>query len=336
MLQVTLEPTSLVVNQPEKMIFCLKNTSDKFCSNIVFKPTFPSQLVSLKGADHLEVPQLNAGKSIIYEFLVRPKSVGEWTITSRNFSYRDGYGQSRRVTDLHFLIKVKEMVKEAPSPPKSFSRPLQNEFIKETPGKKTFPPKSHLDNPNSLKKILILAANPKTTPRLRLDEEVREIEEGLRRAKYRYQFDIHSRLAVRLRDIRRALLDYEPHIVHFTGHGKEEGLLVEDEMGFSTTISSKALSQLFKLFANQVECVVLSSCYSEQQTGAINKHIRYVIGMRKEIMDKALIEFAVGFYDALAAGRTIEEAFDFGCNAILAEFPDLPAHLIPVLKKKRP
>lgn len=36
-------------------------------------------------------------------------------------------------------------------------------------------------------KILILAANPKTTLTLRLDEEMREIDEGLRRSKNRDQ-----------------------------------------------------------------------------------------------------------------------------------------------------
>lgn len=184
------------------------------------------------------------------------------------------------------------------------------------------------------KKILILSANPKTTPRLRLDEEVREIEEGLRRAKHRSQFEIQSRWAVRLRDLRRALLDYGPHIVHFTGHGKEEGLLVEDESGLAVSISAKALSGLFKLFSEQIECVIMSACYSARQAAAINKHIHYVIGMRKEIKDKASIEFAVGFYDALAAGRSIEDAFEFGCNAILTEFPAESEHLIPVLKKR--
>jgi hypothetical protein len=185
------------------------------------------------------------------------------------------------------------------------------------------------------KKILILSANPKTTPRLRLDEEVREIEEGLRRAMYRSQFEIQSRWAVRLRDLRRALLDYEPQIVHFTGHGREDGLLVEDELGMAARISSKALAGLFELFASRIECIVLNACYSASQAKAILKHINYVIGMRKEIKDKAAIEFAVGFYDALGAGRSVEEAFKFGCNAIQLMFPDLPEHLIPVLKKRK-
>jgi hypothetical protein len=35
------------------------------------------------------------------------------------------------------------------------------------------------------KKILILAANPLETAHLRLDKEMREIEEGLRRSKWR-------------------------------------------------------------------------------------------------------------------------------------------------------
>ena len=47
----------------------------------------------------------------------------------------------------------------------------------------------------AVKKILILAANPKGTTPLRLGEEVREIDEGLRRAKNRNQFSIQQRWA---------------------------------------------------------------------------------------------------------------------------------------------
>lgn len=184
----------------------------------------------------------------------------------------------------------------------------------------------------SVQKILILAANPKDTSRLLLDEEVREIEEGLRGAKHRDRFEISSVWAVRLRDIRRALLDFEPNIVHFIGHGEENGLLTEDEVGFPVRISAKTLSGLFELFSNRIECVILSACYSIPQAMAISKHINYVIGMRREINDKAAIEFSVGFYDALSAGKTVEEAFKFGCSAL--RMMSVSDHLIPVLKKR--
>lgn len=185
------------------------------------------------------------------------------------------------------------------------------------------------------KKILIMAVNPKGTHRLRLDEEVREIEGVLQRAKHRDRFDSLSKWAVRLRDLRHGLLDHEPQIVHFIGHGTEKGLIVEDESGFPVRVSEKALSELFKLCAKHVECVVLGACFSASQATAIRKYIKYVIGMRKEIKDRAAIEFAVGFYDALGAGRSVEDAFEFGRVAILQTFPDLPDHLIPVLKKRK-
>jgi CHAT domain len=181
--------------------------------------------------------------------------------------------------------------------------------------------------------ILILTANPKDTSRLRLEQEVRDIEEGLQRAKNRDQFVVKSMFAVRPRDIQRAMLDINPSIVHFSGHGTgDEGLVFEDETGSAKLVDGEALAGLFALFAEQVECVVLNGCYSEVQAEAIAQHINYVIGMKQAIGDKAAIEFAVGFYDALGAGRTVEFAHKLGCVAI--RLAGVPEQLTPVLKKK--
>jgi hypothetical protein len=38
--------------------------------------------------------------------------------------------------------------------------------------------------------------------------------------------------------------------------------------------------------------------------------------IEEEIADEVALEFGVGFYEALRARRSIEEAFNFGCNAI--------------------
>jgi hypothetical protein len=181
--------------------------------------------------------------------------------------------------------------------------------------------------------ILILTANPKDTSRLRLEQEVRDIEEGLQRAKNRDQFALKSMFAVRPRDIQRAMLDINPSIVHFSGHGTgDEGLVFEDEKGSTKLVDGEALAGLFELFAETVECVVLNGCYSEVQALAIAQHINYVIGMKQAIGDKAAIEFAVGFYDALGAGRDVEFAHKLGCVAI--RLAGVPEQLTPVLKKK--
>jgi hypothetical protein len=177
-----------------------------------------------------------------------------------------------------------------------------------------------ITDPGLMKKILILAANPQGTSHLRLDREVRAIDEGLRRSPLGDLFQIEQRWASRPRDVQRALLDVEPQIVHFCGHGEGQvGLVLEDETGRVKLVSTEALSKLFELFADRVECVLLNACYTEVQADAIAQHINYVIGMRQEIRDDLAIAFSVGFYKGLAEGQLIEIAFESGCRAIQFE-----------------
>lgn len=184
------------------------------------------------------------------------------------------------------------------------------------------------------KTILILVANPNKISRTDFDEEIYKIEESLEYRNVRRQFNVIPKFMVKLADIRKALLYYRPQIVHFIGHGDEDGLKLEDHNRNISSISNEVLSDLFRLCSKDIKIVILSSCYSASQANAISKHIKYVIGMLDKIMNDAAIEFAVGFYDGLAGGRSIKDSFDFGCNAIQHLYKNFPAHLIPVLLKK--
>jgi hypothetical protein len=181
--------------------------------------------------------------------------------------------------------------------------------------------------------ILVLTSDPIDAPRLRLSEEVKKIQQGLERSKRRDHFVLVSRHAVTDDELRRALLDYEPQIVHFSGHGSGiDGLCFEDDQGRMHDIPGDALARLFELCADHVECVVLNACYSEVQADAISQHIPFVVGMSKAVGDAAAIKFAVGFYDALGAGKGYKAAFKFGRSAI--DLKNLPEHLTPVLKEQ--
>ena len=173
-----------------------------------------------------------------------------------------------------------------------------------------------------MRKLLILTASPKGLDPIRLAEEVRDISEGLKRSRYRNDFKIVSQSAVRLRDLRRAVVEEAPHMVHFSGHGKgDAGLYFEDELGKPTLLTGEQLSGIFSLIAHKtrVECVVLNGCYSLVQAQAIMQHVPYVIGMRHSIGDRAAIEFSVGFYDAIWNGESIEFAFESGKVAASGE-----------------
>ncbi|MFL9453848.1 MULTISPECIES: NB-ARC domain-containing protein [Nostocales] len=186
-----------------------------------------------------------------------------------------------------------------------------------------------------IKTILILAAIPHG---LRLDKEIRSIEEAIRRAAKRDVFEIKIRTAVRTQDIRHALAEEQPQIVHFCGHGLEDGsLLLEDDSGENKPVPAKGLASLFQLHADYVECVLLNVCHSDKQATAISKHVNYAIGMNQPIGDKAAIAFAIGFYDGLGYATSnnldvFQRAFEEGLVAIQLEHPN--EGQIPVLQRK--
>ena len=179
-------------------------------------------------------------------------------------------------------------------------------------------------------RILFLSADPTDASYLRLGAELREIQEKLQLAKLRDRFDLHQRMSARPEDMSQALLDLQPRIVHFSGHGTANGALsFENQAGKTHPIPPEALASLFEQFASHVNCVVLNACYSEIQAKAIAKHIEHVIGMNQTIGNKAAISFTIGFYQALGAGRSIEDAFKLGC--VQLQLQNIPEHLTPVL-----
>jgi len=183
------------------------------------------------------------------------------------------------------------------------------------------------------KTILILTANPTDTTKLKLTQEIEGIEQALQRNQRDEQFELKAHLAVTPDEVRRALLDFKPHFVHFSGHGAtEDGILLENE--HSHALSTTTLAQVFEPYQNQIECVILNACFTAVQASAIVKHINYVIGMNQPIQDKAAIEFAIGFYDSIAAGESIETAFKMGCYTIAAHSSSGQEQLKPVLKKR--
>jgi hypothetical protein len=180
-----------------------------------------------------------------------------------------------------------------------------------------------------VRKVLLLASSPLDQARLRLDKEVREVREGLKRSTHRDSFELIPWFAAKISDLRRGLLDHSPNIVHFAGHGDDDGILVEGDNGRAVQVPVDALADLFELCQSHVECVILNACQSAAQAEAIAEHIPYVIGMSARIKDQAAIEFAVGFYDALGAGKEIQDAFRFAKNAIALE--GIPGAHTPVL-----
>ena len=169
------------------------------------------------------------------------------------------------------------------------------------------------------KKILVLISNPKGTSNLNLLPEIRDLQEALQRSQHRERFAVEWRVAKYQTDLRRYILDIKPQIIHFCGHGTEQGLMLEDDTGTAKVVTNEVLTDLLKAFADRIECVLLNACETDPLADALAQHINYVIGMNQEVYDDAAIAFAEGFYDTLGAGESYERAFEIGKNAVLGK-----------------
>jgi hypothetical protein len=208
----------------------------------------------------------------------------------------------------------------------------------------------HLPDPAP---ILFIAANPSQTARLRLDVEYREIDGSLRRSRYRDRFTLKPRFAVTPKDLRRALLDEQPAILHVSGHGfrmkREQGTLtadaadagfrdllfpedlladelaryaggiaLQDEAGQARIVKAETLAGLIQHFPG-IRCVVLCACHSFLQAASLHVHVPYVIGMSAAVPDDTAIAFSRALYDALGAGSSIPDAFGIAKASIPLE-----------------
>lgn len=159
-------------------------------------------------------------------------------------------------------------------------------------------------------RILLLSANPLPTGRIMVDVEAREISEKLQEGPCRDQFELYQNTAVRPIDVQKLLLRYEPHIVHFCGHGhKREKIILGGPPGRAKTID-KGIAQVFALYNHHVRLVVLNACYTHTLARSITQSVDYAVGAGGGIGDKAGVAFAGAFYRALGFGKSVKEAFE--------------------------
>jgi hypothetical protein len=259
--------------------------------------TFTGQAITAGENVPFVVPLLPPGSSHDLTFHVLAREAGTHVPVRLDLSYRGSDGQRYTAEKRHSLRVVRDRAQSAEG-----------------------------------MKILFLGASPPGLPQLRIDEETREIEQEIRLGRERDRIQIATKLAVRRPDISRALLDAKPDLVHFSGHGGggEESFVAEDESGRAVPVPVAGLVRLFAVLGNDVRCVLVNACSTQQLAIELSAALprAYVIGMREPVGDRSAISFSVGFYQAVAAGRSIKEAFGLGTAQMMMAYDSATA---PVL-----
>jgi len=161
--------------------------------------------------------------------------------------------------------------------------------------------------------VLFLLADPGSRGRNRLDVEVREVE-AVRR-EHPDRLEVRVSFATRTKDLVRELADRELDIIHFAGHGLEDGRLVLDGPEGGHPVAPGDFADLV-LAAGHPRCVVFSSCFSGGYLPLLKGSAAYVIGSDAPISDECAVRFSGAFYRRLASGRPVPDAYAFAGAAM--------------------
>jgi CHAT domain/Translocon-associated protein beta (TRAPB) len=116
MIEVSVEPTRLVVGRRTQLAIRFTNHGQRACSDIVFKLALPSAFMITSGTTRAETALIQPGRVHIHTITVEPRKLGEYQLTSTNFSYRDEFDMPIRVTDFRARLSIEAPIPVPPAP----------------------------------------------------------------------------------------------------------------------------------------------------------------------------------------------------------------------------
>jgi hypothetical protein len=167
--------------------------------------------------------------------------------------------------------------------------------------------------------VLYLTANPDPNSPLRVDAEVRKVQDAVRGSVFRDNITIEYRPSADLTSLVDGLNDHRPQIVHFSGHSSTSGLIVDSGKVGRPTVGALSFELLAKALSatdHPPTVVVLNSCESSVAGRLVLRTSDIVVTMRVPITDIAATAFAQRFYAAIASGQSVRSAFEQGKVAV--------------------
>lgn len=155
---------------------------------------------------------------------------------------------------------------------------------------------------------------------LRVEYEVRRVKDMLLRSKFRDMVTIEHLPAATDMDLLEGLNRYRPHVVHFSGHADQWGLLMENDAGTQdgADLDFGLLARMLGATDEPPRLVVLNACESLAGADELLETVPTIIGMSETINDASAVVFAARFYSAIASAQSVATAVEQARVAMIA------------------
>jgi hypothetical protein len=86
--------------------------------------------------------------------------------------------------------------------------------------------------------------------------------------------------------------------------------VLQDDAGLSCPVAPKDLAGMVELFKTNLKLALMTCCYGRTQAKALRGVLDFTIGMGEPISDAGAVGFSSAFYQVLASGGSIKQAFE--------------------------
>lgn len=155
--------------------------------------------------------------------------------------------------------------------------------------------------------LLCMANAAHPHQRLRLEEEVRAIDDALRRSMQRGRYLLRVCPAATFTKIFHELDDHEPTFVHFSGHGAPSGdLILKGERDDELLVPPTRMAELLEALRKRPKLVTFATSYSQGMAELAVRHAAFAIGFDGPLDDETALLFSATLYERLASRAEVD------------------------------
>lgn len=143
---------------------------------------------------------------------------------------------------------------------------------------------------------------------------------------------LRVRFGIASKDHILTLLTKGTRVMHISGHGERNKLILEDFKGGAVSLETDILKQLLIIGGTDLQLVFISTCFSFSAAQSfLAAGVRHIIAVQPSarISDTFAATFAHHFYLSLCCGRTVKESYNKGQAAVVALCSNNASHFQP-------